>query len=78
MEVYQSGRTEPHSKCGCRVIGTWVRIPPLPPSGNQLNNVRNNEKGYFWKRNQKTVFISQFTKQNLDPFLPQLEKLFLL
>ena len=31
METYRSGRTEPHSKCGCREIGTWVRIPPFPP-----------------------------------------------
>ncbi len=30
MESYQSGRNEPHSKCGCRVSGTWVRIPPTP------------------------------------------------
>lgn len=31
METYQRGRTEPHSKCGCREIGTWVRTPPSPP-----------------------------------------------
>ena len=34
METYQRGRTEPHSKCGCRGIGTWVRIPPSPPKMN--------------------------------------------
>ena len=34
METYRSGRTEPHSKCGCREIGTWVRIPPFPPEAN--------------------------------------------
>ena len=34
METYRSGRTEPHSKCGCREIGTWVRIPPSPPKQN--------------------------------------------
>ena len=32
LETYRSGRTEPHSKCGCREIGTWVRIPPSPPN----------------------------------------------
>lgn len=30
METYRSGCNEPHSKCGCRVTGTWVRIPPSP------------------------------------------------
>ena len=30
-EAYRSGHNGPHSKCGCRVTDTWVRIPPLPP-----------------------------------------------
>ena len=40
METYQRGRTEPHSKCGCREIGTWVRIPPSPPSEQSLKIVK--------------------------------------
>ena len=36
MEVYRSGHNGPHSKCGCRVTGTWVRIPPLPPNTPKL------------------------------------------
>ena len=38
METYRRGRTEPHSKCGCREIGTWVRIPPFPPNGRPVLN----------------------------------------
>lgn len=30
LETYRSGHNEPHSKCGCRETGTWVRIPPSP------------------------------------------------
>ncbi len=40
METYQRGRTEPHSKCGCREIGTWVQIPPSPPINSRLNLIR--------------------------------------
>ena len=29
--MYRRGRTGTHSKCVCRAIGTWVRIPPSPP-----------------------------------------------
>ena len=35
MEKYRSGHNEPHSKCGCPVPGTWVRIPPSPPGKKQ-------------------------------------------
>ena len=31
MEKYRSGHNELHSKCSCRVFGTWVRIPSSPP-----------------------------------------------
>ncbi len=30
MEKYRSGHNEPHSKCGHRVTGAWVRIPSSP------------------------------------------------
>lgn len=30
-EKYRSGHNELHSKCSCRVTGTWVRIPSSPP-----------------------------------------------
>ena len=30
MERYRSGHNEPHSKCGHRVTGAWVRIPLSP------------------------------------------------
>ena len=33
--MYRSGHNEPHSKCGCRATGTWVRIPPSPLGGIQ-------------------------------------------
>ena len=36
-EKYRSGHNEPHSKCGCPVSGTWVRIPSFPPLGNNTN-----------------------------------------
>ena len=29
-ETYRSGHNEPHSKCGHRFSGAWVRIPPSP------------------------------------------------
>ena len=32
METYRSGRNENDSKSFCLEIGTWVRIPPSPPS----------------------------------------------
>ena len=28
VQTYRSGHNEPHSKCGRRVTGAWVRIPP--------------------------------------------------
>src|SRR4030095_17267821 len=31
-ERYRSGRNGGASKASCRVTGTWVRIPPSPPS----------------------------------------------
>ena len=31
-EKYRSGHNELHSKCSCRVTGTWVRIPSSPPT----------------------------------------------
>ena len=37
MEVYRSGHNGPHSKCGNGVTRSWVRIPPLPPLGNNTN-----------------------------------------
>ena len=36
-EVYRSGHNGPHSKCGNGVTRSWVRIPPLPPLGNNTN-----------------------------------------
>ena len=32
LETYRSGRNENDSKSFCLEIGTWVRIPPSPPS----------------------------------------------
>ena len=29
--MYRSGHTEPDSKSGSPILGTWVRIPPSPP-----------------------------------------------
>ena len=40
METYRRGRNETHSKCVCREIGTWVRIPPSPPNDKKLHNFR--------------------------------------
>lgn len=37
VEAYRSGHNGPHSKCGYRAIGTRVRIPSLPPLGNNTN-----------------------------------------
>ena len=28
VQTYRRGHNEPHSKCGRRVTGAWVRIPP--------------------------------------------------
>ena len=61
MEMYQRGRTEPHSKCGCREIGTWVRIPPSPPN---KRGYMFNLKGVFGKKS-KDKDLEKYIKKNL-------------
>ena len=38
--MYRSGHNEPHSKCGCRATGTWVRIPPPPLFTNPADDAK--------------------------------------
>ena len=33
LQTYRSGHNEPHSKCGHRLAGAWVRIPPSASVG---------------------------------------------
>ena len=47
-EVYRSGHNGPHSKCGNGVTRSWVRIPPLPPRGNNPNQNKLSGSGYFF------------------------------
>ena len=44
METYRSGHNGAHSKCVCRVTGTWVRIPPSPPFKNWASQRVNRHK----------------------------------
>src|SRR6187551_1861509 len=39
-ERYRSGRNGGASKASCRVSGTWVRIPPSPPSFQPIKSGR--------------------------------------
>ena len=66
METYQSGRTEPHSKCGCHESGTWVRIPPFPPLEN-CTHTRENEKGVqFFFLHECFGIVIPFDKPKVD------------
>ncbi len=38
-ERYRSGRNGGASKASCRVTGTWVRIPPSPPSFQPIKSM---------------------------------------
>ena len=48
LEAYRSGHNGPHSKCGYRAIGTRVRIPSLPPKGNNTNTESEKEFVLFF------------------------------
>src|SRR2546421_1105551 len=46
-ERYRSGRNGGASKASCRVSGTWVRIPPSPPT---INNCK---KPIYTRKNSR-------------------------
>ena len=39
LQTYRSGHNEPHSKCGHRLAGAWVRIPPSASVGAEPHDV---------------------------------------
>ena len=66
-EVYRSGHNGPHSKCGNGVTRSWVRIPPLPPDGNNTNTETNSEFVLFFSNEYFGIKVDLDGKKKNQP-----------